>query len=85
MDRLPAEFSMTARHIAIRIEKLESRHHRDDEVLLLWRKAGVDIDAALRAAGNAGMFASGDPVMCAEWPRHGQPPVPRWCAISRPT
>ena len=69
---------MTARHIVTRIEKLESRHHRDDEVLLLWRKAGVGLEAAVAAAGNAGLFASGDLVVCAEWHGQGPPPEPRW-------
>jgi hypothetical protein len=61
-----------------RIEKLESRHRNDGQVLLLWIKPGEDIDAAVLSANKAGLFASSDLVMCAEWLGDDPMPKPRW-------
>jgi hypothetical protein len=61
-----------------RVEKLEKRRGSDDQVLLLWLKPGEDIEAAVLAANKAGLFASGDLVMCAEWLGDEPMPKPRW-------
>jgi hypothetical protein len=61
-----------------RIEKLETRHRNDGHVLLLWIKSDEDIDAAVLAANTAGLFASGDLVICAEWLGDDPMPRPRW-------
>ncbi|WP_157043492.1 hypothetical protein [Nitrobacter hamburgensis] len=47
---------MTARSITTRIEKLEARRRNDDEMLMLWRKPGSDIGAAVLSANKAGLF-----------------------------
>jgi hypothetical protein len=69
---------MTARSITTRIEKLEARRRNDDEMLMLWRKPGSGIDAAVLSANKAGLFGSGDLVLCGEWYGEGDPPPPRW-------
>jgi len=61
-----------------RIEKLESRRRTDDQVLLLWIKPGEDANAAVLVANKAGLFGSGDLVMCAEWLGNDPMPKPRW-------
>jgi hypothetical protein len=61
-----------------RVEKLENRHRNDDQVLLLWIKPGENIDAVVLAANEAGLFVSGDLVMCAEWLGEEPMPKPRW-------
>ena len=50
-----------------RIEKLESRRGTDGQVLLIWLRPNEDVDAAVLAANKAGLFGSGDLVMCVEW------------------
>jgi hypothetical protein len=57
-----------------RIEKLEVLYRRDGEVLLLWIQPGEDVPAAASAANKAGLFDSGDMVMCAEC---GEDPIPK--------
>ncbi|EAQ36932.1 hypothetical protein NB311A_07278 [Nitrobacter sp. Nb-311A] len=69
---------MTTRSITTRIEKLEARRRNDDEMLMLWRKPGADIDAAVSSANKAGMFGSGDLVLCGEWHGEDDPPAARW-------
>jgi hypothetical protein len=69
---------MTARSITTRIEKLEARRRNDDEMLMLWRKPGSDIEAAVLSANKAGLFGSGDLVLCGEWYGEGDPPAARW-------
>ncbi len=69
---------MTARSITTRIEKLEARRRNDDEMLMLWRKPGTEIDAAVLSANKAGLFGSGDSVLCGEWYGEGDPPTARW-------
>jgi len=69
---------MTARSITTRIEKLEARRRNDDEMLMLWRKPGADIDAAVLSANKAGLFGSGDLVLCGEWYGEGDPPAAHW-------
>jgi hypothetical protein len=64
--------------IFTRIEKLESRHRNDGHVLLLWIEPGENIDTAVMAANKAGLFASGDLVMCAEWLGDDPMPKARW-------
>jgi hypothetical protein len=61
-----------------RIEKLESRRRDDDEMLMLWRKPGQDIDAIVLAANRAELYESGDRVVCAEWYGDDNLPAPRW-------
>jgi hypothetical protein len=68
---------MTARSITNRIEKLEARRRTDDEMLMLWRKPGADIEDAVLSANKVGSFGSGDLVLCGEWYGEGDPP-PRW-------
>jgi hypothetical protein len=57
---------------------LESRHRNDGQVLLLWIKPGDDVAAAASAANKAGLFASGDMVICVEWLGDEPMPKPRW-------
>jgi hypothetical protein len=61
-----------------RAAKLESRHRNDDQVLLIWLRPGEDSDAAVSAANTAGLFGSGDLVMCAEWLGDDPMPKARW-------
>ena len=61
-----------------RIEKLESRRRGDNEMLMLWRKPGQDIDATVLAANRAGLYGPGDRVICAEWYGDDNLPAPRW-------
>ena len=61
-----------------RIEKLETRRRDDNEMLMLWRKPGQDIDATALAANRAGLYESGDRVVCAEWYGDDDLPTPRW-------
>jgi hypothetical protein len=69
---------MTARNIVTRIERLEARRRGDDEMLLIWRKPGQDTDATVAEFKKAGLFGSGDLVLCAEWYGEGEPSAPRW-------
>ena len=61
-----------------RVAKLESRRRTDDRVLLLWIKPGGDVAKATLAAKNAGVFTSGEMVMCAEWLGSAPMPKPKW-------
>jgi hypothetical protein len=61
-----------------RIEKLERRRRTDDQVLLIWLTPGKDVDAPVLAANKAGLFGSGDLVMCVEWLGDDPMPKPRW-------
>ena len=61
-----------------RVEKLESRHRTDDHVLLLWIAPGQSVENAVLAANNAGLFGTGDLIMCAEWLGEEPMPKPRW-------
>jgi hypothetical protein len=61
-----------------RIEKLESRRGTDGQVLLIWLTPGEDVTAAVLAANKAGLFGSGDLVMCVEWLGDDPMPKPRW-------
>jgi hypothetical protein len=74
MDYQPPEFSMTARHIATRIEKLETARGRPDEILLCWRKP----ESAVAAAVANSEHSPGDKVICAEWFADSEMPPPRW-------
>jgi hypothetical protein len=65
---------MIARNVESRIVKLEARSARPDEMLVVWRKPGGDVVAALKDA----TFAKGDKVICAEWFDDSPPPAPRW-------
>ena len=69
---------MTVRNIFSRVEKLEARQRTADEMLLIWRKPDVDTDATVLAANKAGLFGSGDLVLCAEWFSAEALPAPRW-------
>ena len=69
---------MTSRNIVTRIEKLEARRRSDDKMLLIWRKPGQDTDAAVAEFKKAGLFGSGDLVLCAEWYGVGELPTSRW-------
>ena len=73
---------MTARHIEARIVKLETSRRTSDDMLLIWRDPSQDTHTVLLAAKSAGLFASGDRVLCAEWSGDGEKPAPRWiCRI----
>jgi hypothetical protein len=61
-----------------RVEKLESRRRTDDQVLLIWLRPDEAVDAAVLAANKAGLFGTGDLVMCAEWLGDDPMPKPRW-------
>ena len=61
-----------------RIEKLESRRCTDGQVLLLWIEPGMDVENAVLAANKAGLFGSGDLVICVEWLGDDPMPKPRW-------
>jgi hypothetical protein len=72
-----SEFSMTARHIVTRIEKLEISRRSGDEMLLLWREPDQKVDTVVLTAKSAGLFGPGDRVLCAEWFGDAKP-KPRW-------
>ena len=65
---------MTARNLESRLVKLETRTTRPNELLVIWRRPGTDIRAAI--AGQR--FASGDKVICPEWTGDTAPPSPKW-------
>ncbi len=65
---------MTARNLQSRLVKLETRTARPDELLVVWRRPGTDIRAAI--AGQR--LASGDKVICPEWTAGAEPPSPTW-------
>ena len=65
---------MTVRNIFSRVEKLEARRRRPDELLLIWRLPGAPVSEAVADA----RFATGDRVICAEWFGNSSPPAPRW-------
>jgi hypothetical protein len=70
---------MISRNIITRVEKLEARRRSDDDMLLLWRMPDDNTDLAVNAAKRAGLFDSGDLVLCAEWYGEGKQPAARWC------
>ena len=65
---------MTIRNISNRVEKLEARRRRPDELLLIWRCPGAPVSEAVADA----RFAAGDRVICAEWFGENPMPAPRW-------
>ena len=65
---------MTIRNIFSRVEKLEARRRRPDELLLIWRLPGPPVSEAVADA----RFATGDRVICVEWFGNSSPPAPRW-------
>ncbi len=66
---------MTARSLETRIAKLEASRRRPNEMLVVWRRPGGDV----RAAVSEAKFAPGDRVICLEWFGDGSPlPAPRW-------
>lgn len=65
---------MTVRNIFSRVEKLEARRRRPDDLLLIWRLPGAPVSEAVADA----RFASGDRVICAEWFGDSSAPAPRW-------
>jgi hypothetical protein len=78
MDRQPPEFPVTARNIEARIVKLETSRRGGDEMLLLWRDHYQDRHMVVSTAKSAGLFGSGERVLCAEWFGDGEKPEPRW-------
>ena len=66
--------ALVARNVQSRITRLEARRARPDEMLVVWRKPGGDLAAALEGV----TFAKGDKVICAEWFDDSPPPAPRW-------
>lgn len=75
LDRLGADdITMIARNVEARIVKLEDRRRRPDEILLVWRKPGSNVQGAVSGA----KFAPGDRVVCAEWFGEDPMPKPRW-------
>jgi hypothetical protein len=69
---------MLGRNISNRVEKLEALHRRDDEMLMLWRTPGTDVDETVAAARKMGLFQPGDLVLSAEWLGSGDLPKPTW-------
>ena len=65
---------MTARSLETRIVKLEASRRRPDELLVVWRRPGGDVKAAVSEA----KFVRGDRVICMEWFGDGPLPAPRW-------
>ena len=65
---------MTIRNISNRVEKLEARRRRPDELLLIWRRPGAPVSEAVADA----RFAAGDRVICAEWFGENPTPAPHW-------
>jgi hypothetical protein len=65
---------MTSRNIVTRIERLETKQQRPDEILLVWRNPDSEVAAAVADA----KFAIGDRVICAEWFGDDPMPPPRW-------
>jgi len=65
---------MTARSLEGRIAKLEASRRRPNELLVVWRRPGGDVKAAVSDA----KFAPGDRVICLEWFGDGPLPAPRW-------
>src|SRR5262245_33876443 len=66
---------MTPRNLRTRIKKLEASRKRIDEMLVVWRLQGADIESPLAGAS----YMPGDRVICLEWYGDGPPPTPRWC------
>lgn len=60
--------------IKSRLVKLETRTARPNELLVIWRKPGTE----LRAAIAEQRLASGDKVICPEWEGDAEPPSPMW-------
>ena len=65
---------MIARNLETRIAKLEVSRRRPNELLLVWRRPGGDVGAAVSEA----KFAPGDRVIVLEWFGDGPLPAPRW-------
>ena len=65
---------MITRNVEARIVKLEAHRQRPNEILLIWRKPGETVKAAIAEA----QFAPGDRVICVHWFGEGDPPPPRW-------
>ena len=65
---------MTVRNVEARIVKLEARHRRPDEILLIWRKPGADVARAVAGA----QFSKGDKAICVEWFGENPLPAPQW-------
>jgi hypothetical protein len=72
-----------SRGLNTRIQKLEACRHSDGEMLLLWRPPGKDVATVVEAAKTAGLFASGDLVISAEWLGEDPMPAPRWFKSER--
>jgi hypothetical protein len=71
-----------SRGLVSRLHKLEARRLSEGEILLLWRQPGKHVAAVTKAAKEAGLFASGDRVISAEWLGHDPMPEPRWVKVS---
>ena len=65
---------MIARSLETRVAKLEASRRRPNELLVVWRRPGGDVKAAVSEA----KFAPGDRVICLEWFDDGPLPAPRW-------
>ena len=70
---------MTTRNLRTRIKKLEASRKHIDEMLVVWRLPGADIESAFANVS----YMPGDRVICLEWYGDGPPPSPRWCRDSR--
>jgi hypothetical protein len=71
-----------SRGLVTRLHKLEARRRNEGEILLLWRGLGKEATAVAKAAKGAGLFASGDRVISAEWLGDDPMPAPRWVKVS---
>ena len=58
----------------MRVAKLEGSRRRPNEMLVVWRRPGGDVKAAVSEA----KFAPGDRVVVLEWLGDGPLPAPRW-------
>jgi hypothetical protein len=65
---------MIARSLETRIVKLEASRRRPNELLVVWRRPGGDVKAAVSEA----KFFPGDRVICLEFFGEGPLPAPRW-------
>ena len=65
---------MTVRSLKTRIVKLEASRWRPNELLVVWRRPGGDVKAAVSDA----KFAPGDRVICFDWFGDGLLPAPQW-------
>ena len=65
---------MIGRNVEARIIKLEAKHRRPGEMLVLWRLPSESVEEVVGRAH----FHAGDRVICVEWLKDREPPQPAW-------